>query len=79
MTKLILDDVTVAKLMEVREKVELRDEKGRIVGHFLPGPPRDQNGDIITPISDEEALRIFHEQRGSGRTWPEIKKDLEAM
>ena len=79
MTQLIIDDATAAKLFDVHEKIELRDEKGRVVGHFLPGPPRDENGNLIAPISDEEALRILQEQRDTARPWADIKRDLEAM
>lgn len=79
MTQITIDNQTAAKLFEVREKIELRDEKGRIVGHFSPGPPRDENGQIIAPISDEEALRILEEQRDTARPWADIKRDLEAM
>jgi hypothetical protein len=79
MTQFILDAKTAAKLLDVREQIELRDEVGRIIGHFLPGPPRDENGHIISPITDEEAMEILQRERGTGRTLAEIKRDLEAM
>ncbi len=79
MTQFTIDASTAAKLIDVREMIELRDEAGRVVGHFLPGPPRDANGQIITPFTDEEVLETFREERGQGRTWGEIKRDLEAM
>jgi hypothetical protein len=79
MTQFILDSTTAAKLMDMHERVELRDQAGRIVGHFLPGPPRDKNGNLIAPFSDEEVLETLRHERGTGRTWSEIKRDLEAM
>jgi hypothetical protein len=79
MTQMIIDSTTAAKLLDVRERIELRDEAGRIIGHFLPGPPRDENGRIISPITDEEAMRILQEQRDKARSWADIKRDLEAM
>jgi hypothetical protein len=75
---MIIDATTAAKLLDVRERIELRDEAGRIIGHFLPGPPRDENGQIIAPFSDEEVLETLRKERGTGRTWAEIKRDLEA-
>jgi hypothetical protein len=79
MTQMIIDATTAAKLLDVHERIELRDEAGRIIGHFLPGPPRDENGQIIAPFSDEEVLETLRTERGTGRTWAEIKRDLGAM
>ncbi len=79
MTQMIIDATTAAKLKDIHERIELRDEAGRIIGHFLPGPPRDENGQIISPFSDEEVLETFRMERGTGRTWAEIKRDLETM
>jgi hypothetical protein len=79
MTQMIIDATTATKLLDVHERVELRDEAGRIIGYFLPGPPRDEKGQIIAPFSDEEVLATLERERGTGRTWLEIKRDLEAM
>lgn len=79
MTQFVLDAATAAKLMDVHERIELRDQAGRIVGHFLPGPPRDENGNLIAPFSDDEVLETLRQERGTGRSWSEIKQDLEAM
>ena len=57
--------------------VELRDEAGRVVGHFLPGPPRDQNGNIIVPFSDEE-IEELSKQNG-GRPLKDILEDLSKL
>jgi hypothetical protein len=77
MTQITIDASTVAKLKDVREMAELRDEKGRIVGHFLPGPPRDANGNIIIPISDEEIERRSQQQ--GGRPLKDILRDLDNL
>jgi hypothetical protein len=74
MTRVTLDSVTVAKLKDFREMVELRDEAGRVVGHFLPGPPRDANGNIIIPISEKELEEASKES--GGRPLKEILDDL---
>jgi hypothetical protein len=77
MTKVTIDADTVAKLKDVREMVELRDETGKVVGHFLPGPPRDEHGKIIVPFSEEE-LDEMAEQKG-GRPLKDILADLSKM
>jgi hypothetical protein len=77
MTKVTIDATTVAKLKEFREMVELRDEAGRVVGHFLPGPPRDENGNIIVPFSDEELDRRSQER--GGRPLKDILSDLSKL
>lgn len=77
MTRVTIDDATVAKLKDVREMVELRDEAGRVVGHFLPGPPRDADGKIIVPFSEEE-LEEASKQKG-GRPLKDIFDDLSKL
>jgi hypothetical protein len=74
MTRITIDADTVSKLKDLREMVELRDEAGRILGHFLPGPPRDANGQIIIPFSEEE-LDELSKQEG-GRPLKDILNDL---
>ena len=77
MTRITIDADTVAKLKDVRNMVELRDEAGRIVGHFLPGPPRDANGQIIVPFSEEELERRSQER--GGRPLKDILSDLSKL
>jgi hypothetical protein len=73
MTRITIDAATVAKLKDARDMVELRDEAGRIVGHFLPGPPRDEKGNIVIPLTDQE-LEEASRQEG-GRPLKEIFDD----
>ena len=77
MTRITIDADTVAKLKDVRNMVELRDEAGRIVGHFLPGPLRDANGQIIVPFSEEELERRSQER--GGRPLKDILSDLSKL
>ena len=77
MTRVTIDAATAAKLQGVRDVVELRDEAGRIVGHFHPGPPRDANGNIIVPFSDEE-IEELSKQKG-GRPLKDILNDLSKI
>lgn len=52
MSKLPLDEATLAKLREVKERVEVCDEQGRIVGYFEPSK---YAGIVLPPdMTDEE-------------------------
>jgi hypothetical protein len=78
MTRVTIDATTWAKLLALRDVAALCDEAGRIIGHFHPGPPRDANGNIIIPISEEELARRSREGRG-GRPLKDILRDLENL
>jgi hypothetical protein len=74
MTRVTIDSAVLAKFQGLGGPVELCDEAGRIIGHFYPGPPRDAEGKIIVPFSDEEmALR---RQERTGRPLQDILSDL---
>jgi hypothetical protein len=77
MTRITLNATTAAQLKDLQEMVELRDESGNVVGHFLPGPPRDVHGKIIVPHSEEELDRRSREH--GGRSLHEILIDLEKL
>jgi hypothetical protein len=78
MTQITLDDSTVAKLRGLNDLVELRDEAGHILGHFHPLlVPRDADGKIISPISDEEMEQLRNER--TGRSLNEILADLQKL
>ena len=77
MTRVIIDADTWSKLVATREVTELSDEKGRVVGYFHPGPPRDENGQIIVPFSEEE-IEEFSKQKG-GRPLKDIFDDLSKL
>ena len=77
MTKVTIDTATWEKLVGIRETTDLCDEKGRIVGRFQPGPPRDANGNIIIPLSEEE-IEEASKQTG-GRPLKDILNDLSKL
>jgi hypothetical protein len=77
MTRVTIDTATLATLQQVHDIVELCDESGRVVGHFHPGPPRDANGKIIVPFSEEE-IEEFSKQDG-GRPLKDIFNDLSKL
>jgi hypothetical protein len=77
MTRVTIDVVTWEKLVSLREAADLCDENGRIVGRFQPGPPRDADGNIIIPISEEELDR--RSQETGGRPLKDILNDLSKL
>jgi hypothetical protein len=77
MTRVTIDAAMWEKLVSLRETVDLCDEKGRIVGRFQPGPPRDADGNIIIPISEEELDR--RSQESGGRPLKDILNDLSKL
>ncbi|MEX2317198.1 MAG: hypothetical protein WD669_08600 [Pirellulales bacterium] len=75
MTRVTIDAATLAKFQGLEKLVEVCDEAGRIIGHFYPGPPRDAEGKIIVPFSDEEIHRRLQER--TGRPLKDILNDLQ--
>jgi hypothetical protein len=76
MSKVILDDVLRAKLNGLNEQVEICDETGRRVGHFVPEEVYKEllYALIDLQITPEELERRRREPRG--RTLAEIWKSL---
>jgi hypothetical protein len=75
MSEVIIDSVTVNKLREINECVEIRDEAGELIGYFTPRVDRRLYESVEVPISEEELRR--RAQKRSGRTLAEILADLE--
>jgi hypothetical protein len=77
MTKVTIDPELRAKLGDLRELVEFRDESGRVVGFFHPVARISDTGDrqVASPISDEE-IEACRQQR-TGRPLAEIIADLD--
>ncbi len=77
MTKITLDQATLAKLNDLRERVEFCNEAGHTLGYFEPVPSRDRSlyERVEAPISEDELRR--REQELGGRTLAEILADLE--
>ncbi len=75
MTKVVLDQATLAKLARNRNRVEVCDEAGSVVGYFTPLDDRSLYESVQPPISEEELRR--REQHLRGRPLSEILRDLE--
>ena len=77
MRRVVIDAATWEKLIAVREVAELYDDKGRLVGHFHPGPERDANGNVVLPFTEEE-IEELSKQKG-GRPLKDILNDLSKL
>ena len=73
MGTIVLDAALRARLNGLNEKLEVRDENGQLVGHFVP-VARPQNLEI--PLPPEEIER--RTRQVSGRGLQGIWKDLGA-
>jgi hypothetical protein len=76
MTQLVIDPVLCSKLQNLTAQVELLDESGQAVGHFLPPNvyQRLLYASVKIPFSEEEIER--RRQTKGGRSLAEIMADL---
>jgi len=68
MSKMIINSEMRSCLSTVKEKVELRDEWGNLIGYFEPSPVQ---GGGWGPFSAEEVEAAF-KQTGPGKTLDQI-------
>lgn len=73
MNRVTLNSIQCAQLNQAQWPIEVCDESGRTVGFFLTKEAFYKSMDV--PISDEEFDRRL--KAGGGRTWAEIRADLE--
>ena len=71
MSRITLDDATLAKLTDRMYPVEVCDSAGNVRGRFIPEP----DPAMQPQISDEEIARRIKE--GGGRPLADIIADLE--
>lgn len=76
MTQMIVDPTMQARLSQVEQTLEIRDESGRLLGHFVPALDQSVNPAMQPQVSSHELDR--REQQGGGRSLAEILADLEA-
>jgi hypothetical protein len=72
MTLLTIDASTLARLKNLSEMLEFRDESGRLLGYFHPAGATAAS--FPSPFSDEE-LQILRQQR-TGRPLKDILEQL---
>jgi hypothetical protein len=75
MTRLIVDSTTGARLSQVKHPLELCDDSGRVLGHFVPAVDPALYPKLEPQISEDEMRR--REQKGGGRPLSAILADLE--
>ena len=73
MDRVTLDPTLSDQLSDAVQAVEVCDACGRLVGFFVPSKSFYAN--LAPPISEEELAR--REASSGGRTWAEIRADLE--
>lgn len=73
MDRMILDPALSAQLSSAPRAVQLCDAGGQLLGIFVPSKADYEN--VVPPISEEELVR--RESQSGGRTWAEIRADLE--
>jgi hypothetical protein len=73
MDRMILDPALSAQLSAAPLPVEICDAGGQLLGIFVPS--KEDYANVAPPISEEELIR--RESTSGGRTWAEIRSDLE--
>lgn len=82
MQKIIVDKEMLAKLHDLRERLELCDENGRCLAVVQPKPERDRDflQSMEIPISEEELQRIESEiGKVKGYTTAEVLAHLKNL
>jgi hypothetical protein len=75
MDKMVMNAEISERLRNALGQVELYDEAGMLIGHFIPEIDRSFYATVEIPIADEELRR--RAEKGGGRTLAEIMADLE--
>lgn len=78
MNKVIVDELLRKKLYDLSEPLDLCDETGRVLGHFLPLVDPAQYEGLESPISREELERRKRE-KVRGYTTAEVLAYLEQL
>jgi hypothetical protein len=74
MIKIVIDEVTQARLGNLEQPAELCDVTGRILGYLTPAEDRSVYDELESPNGEEELLR--REREGGGRLLSEILGDF---
>ena len=74
MVRVTIDQAFRSKLGDFESPLELCDETGRVVGHFIPVQDRAIYEGVESPASDDELDRRSRDE--SGRPLTDILRDL---
>jgi hypothetical protein len=75
MTRVVLDKETLAKLHDLKERIEICDEEGITRGYANPVGDKSLYEQVQVPFTEEELERFENEP--GGRSLAEILADLE--
>ena len=75
MGRVTIDQALLSQLDRLDAPLELCDETGRVVGHFIPVEDRSIYEGVDSPAMDEELDRRSREE--SGRLLDDILRDLQ--
>lgn len=75
MNRVIVDPATLVRLRDVQNTLELCDDFGQVVGHFVPVVAPSERAGLEPRVSEEELDR--RERVGGGRPLADILTDLE--
>ena len=75
MNRVVVDPVTLAKLRDAWQTLELCDDSGRVVGRFVPLVEPAVRAKLEPQVTEEELDR--RERAGGGRPLADILGDLE--
>lgn len=65
MTRVLLDEPTLAKLKQAGDRAELCDDSGKVVGYFTAVSVEDEYEHFVPEMSEEEYQRLLREPRFS--------------
>jgi len=77
MTQIILDSATGKRFRAADGPAQICDADGQLLGYFTPAENASVYEGVEPPTPTEELLR--RADAGGGRTWREIKADLEKL
>ena len=77
MSQIILDAATGSRFRTADGPVQVCDAHGQLLWYFTPSVDPSVYEGVEPPSSTEELLRRAN--AGGGRTWREIKADLEKL
>ena len=75
MTRVTLDNETVARLHNLQENLEVCDQTGRLLGYFVPTGDKAMYAQVDGQVSEAELDR--READEGGRPLADILRDLE--
>jgi hypothetical protein len=90
MTRVVADDMLRTKLCDLTQPVEICDNAGRVLGHFMPGAVDlyDKTGNVLgcflayegrEPQISSEELQRRRQNKGKTYTTAEVLAHLEKL